>query len=425
MDVNKIRRDFPILKRKIHGKPLVYLDSAASSQKPRQVIEAVVEYYEKHNSNVHRGVHTLSGEATVMVEKAREKVAKFIGASSEKEVIFVRNATEAVNLVLYSWAENNISSGDKVVVSYLEHHANFVTWQQLAKKKKAGLRVVSVTVDGKLVLSGGVVSREDGVEIGSLKSLLDEKVKLVAVTQVSNVLGTIVPIDKVVKLVRKKAPKAVIVIDGAQSVPHMPVDVGKMGVDFLVFSGHKMLGPTGIGVLWGKRKLLEKMPPFLYGGDMISEVELGDSVWNRLPWKFEAGTPNMAGVVGMGAAVDYLGKIGMKNVREHEKKLVSYGLPRLLELEKRRVIDFFGPRDGDEQGGVLTFSVRGVHAHDVAQVLDSEGIAVRSGHHCAMPLTSRLGEVATVRVSFYVYNTREEIDRLVDGIRKVREVFRL
>lgn len=428
LNVRKIRKDFPILSRKIHGKPLVYLDNAATTQKPRQVIAAVREYYERHNSNVHRGVHTLSAEATDMVEEARDKVAAFIGARDPHELIFVRNATEAVNLVLYAWGEQHIQGGDGVVITLLEHHSNLVGWQQLAKKKEAVLKVADISKEGRLILRSERLQglkKEKGVLVGTLKPLLDKRVKLVAVTQASNVLGNIVPVDKIVSLVRRHAPQAVVLVDGSQSVPHLPVDVQKMGADFLVFSGHKMLGPTGIGVLWGKKELLEQMPPFLFGGEMISEVELSETVWNRLPWKFEAGTPNMAGMVGLAAAVDYLHSVGMAKIREHEQALVSYALPRMEKLEKKGIIEFYGVRNVDERVGILTFNVVGVHAHDTAQVLDSEGIAVRSGHHCAMPLTRRLGTAATVRASFYLYNTEDEIDTLIEGIYKVRKVFRL
>lgn len=428
LDAETIRKDFPILTRRINGKPLVYLDNAATTQKPRQVIAAITDYYKRHNANVHRGVHTLSSEATDMVEAARVKVGAFIGVSSEKEIIFVKNATEAINLVLYSWGEENIGKGEAVVISFLEHHSNLVGWQQLAKKKGIALKVVNVSDEGRLLLKNGDKTRlnrggREEIWLGSLRSLLDEKVKLVAVTQVSNVLGTINPIDEIINSVRKRAPGAVILIDAAQAVPHMPVDVVKMGADFVVFSGHKMLGPTGIGVLWGRRELLGKMPPFLYGGEMISEVDFRETVWNRLPWKFEAGTPNMAGMVGLGAAVDYLTQIGMENIREHEKELTGYALSRMEELEREGIIKFYGLRNVEERAGVVTFNVVGVHAHDSAQVLDSFGIAVRSGHHCAMPLTKRLGTVATVRASFYLYNTKEEIDGLINGIRKVQEVF--
>lgn len=428
IDTRKIRKDFPILSREINGKPLVYLDSAATSQKPKQVIDAISDFYEKHNSNVHRGVHTLSGEATDMVEEARQKVADFIGAKDVEEIVFVRNASEAINLVVYSWGEKNIQEGDRILVSVLEHHSNIVGWQQLALKKKATLSVVDVDAEGRLKIMDGKARMLDqdgnqGVLIGSLESLLDDKVKLVAISQASNVLGTIVELDEVVKRVVRRAPEAKILVDGSQSVPHMAVDVSRLGADFLVFSGHKMLGPTGIGVLWGRRDLLQEMPPFLFGGDMISEVELGKSVWNRLPWKFEAGTPNMAGMVGLGAAVDYLNVLGMEEVREHERKLTEYALSRFEELEKESPVRLYGFREAGERLGVISFNVDQVHAHDTAQVLDSLGIAVRSGHHCAMPLTERLGTSATVRASFYIYTTKAEIDLLVEGISKVRQIF--
>ena len=423
LDTEKIRKDFPILARKINGKPLIYLDSAATSQKPQCVLDAIMDYYSRHNANVHRGVHTLSGEATTMVEEARDKVANFIGAKRE-EVVFVHNASEAANLILYSWGEKNLHRGDEVVVSLLEHHSNFVGWQQLAAKKKMKLKVIDISTEGLLKIEGSSEHNERGVVLGSLATLLNPHVKVVAVTHVSNVLGTIVPLQEVIAMIRHKAPEAIVVVDAAQSVPHMPVSVRDIGADFLFFSGHKMLGPTGIGVLWGRERLFESMPPFLYGGDMISEVYLDHSVWNRLPWKFEAGTPNMAGMVGMGAAVDYLSTVGMQAIRDHEKRLVSYALPKLESLEDDGLIKFYGPRSAEKRAGVLTFSVVGVHAHDAAQVLDSQGIAVRSGHHCAMPLTQRLGTSATLRASLYLYTTKEEIDLLIEGIRQVNNVFR-
>ena len=423
LDTEKIRKDFPILERNINGKPLIYLDSAATSQKPQPVLDAIMDYYSRHNANVHRGVHTLSGEATTMVEEARDKVASFIGAKRE-EIVFVRNATEAANLILYSWGEQNLHKGDEVVVSLLEHHSNFVGWQQLANKKKMKFKVIDISPEGILKIEGSSEHSERGVVLGSLATLLNPHVKVVAVTHVSNVLGTIVPLQEVIAMVRRKAPKAIVVVDAAQSVPHMPVSVKDIGADFLFFSGHKMLGPTGIGVLWGRERLFASMPPFLYGGDMISEVYLDHSVWNRLPWKFEAGTPNMAGMVGMGAAVDYLSTVGMQAIRDHEKRLVSYALPKLESLEDDGHIKFYGPRSAEKRAGVLTFSVLGVHAHDAAQVLDSQGIAVRSGHHCAMPLTQRLGTSATLRASLYLYTSEEEINRLIEGIRQVNNVFR-
>ena len=412
IDVKKIREDFPILKRKINGKKLVYFDSAATSQKPIQVIDAVSNYYKNHNANVHRGVHALSEEATEMVESTRNKIAGFIGSDRDEEIIFVRNATEGINLVMYGWGEKNLGKGDVIITSYQEHHSNLVPWQMVCKKTGAELRVVDVDGEGRL-------KKE------SLEGLLDGRVKLVALTQVSNLLGVINPIERIIKMVKKKVPKAKILLDGSQSVPHMKVDVKKLGVDFFVFSGHKMLGPTGIGVLWSRKEILEEMDPFLFGGDMISEVRIDKAVWNKLPYKFEAGTPNIAGEIGLGAAVEYLDSLGMDNVRKHEKELVEYGLKRLGELEKKGVLEIYGPKDSDIRGGVLTFNVKGVHAHDVAQILDSFGIAVRSGFHCAQPLAEKLGMGTAVRASFYVYNTKEEIDYLVEKIPEVLKVFKI
>ena len=424
LNTDTIRKDFPILKRQIHDHPLVYLDNAATTQKPVQVIESMVDYYSNHNANVHRGVHTLSEEATRMGEIARGKVAKFINARSEREVIFVRNASEAINLVMYTFGEANIKAGEAIVISLMEHHSNLVTWQVLAKKKGAELRVVDVDKEGKLILEGGEMRIVEGIKMGSLEELLDEKVKLVAITAVSNMLGTINPVKEIVKKVKEKS-KAKVLVDGSQSVPHMRTDVQDLGVDFLVFSGHKMLGPMGIGVLWGKQELLEEMSPFLYGGDMISEVRLGGASWNQLPFKFEAGTPNVEGMVGLGAAIDYLEKIGMEEVREHEKELIEYGLERFRVLEEEGLIEIYGPRDAAVRGGVLTFNVNGVHGHDVAQVLDRYGIAVRSGQHCAQPLTESVGQVATVRASFYIYNNKEDIDYLFRCVPQVLSVLKV
>lgn len=410
--MEKIREDFPILKREINGLPLVYLDSAATSQKPRQVLEAVVNYYERHNANIHRGVHTLSVEATEMVDCAREKVASFIGVTKVSEVIFVRNATEGINLVMRSYGEANIGRGDVVVVSVLEHHANLVTWQELVKKIGAELRVVDVNEEG-------------GLDYEDLGRKLDGRVKLLALTAVSNVLGSVVDLDRVVNQVRQKARGAKILVDGSQLVPHKRVDVSKLGADFLVFSGHKMLGPTGTGVLWGREEILNKMPPFLFGGDMISEVKLDGASWNKLPYKFEAGTPDIAGIVGLGAAVDYLRDLGMENVYKHDKEMMAYAMERFLEYESRGIVKVYGPRNVEERLAVIAFNVNGVHAHDTAQILDKYGIAVRSGQHCAGPLTERMGEMATVRVSFYVYTTKKEIDYLLEKIMEVLKVFRV
>lgn len=425
-DVKGVRSDFPILSRKIGSAPLVYLDSAATSQKPKQVLEAINDFYTKHNANIHRGVHTLSAEATAMVDEARGKVAKFINAKTE-EIIFVRNATEGLNLIAYAWGRENIKQGDAVVVSLLEHHSNLVPWQVLCEEVGAHLRVIEIDNEGRLILSGGETTQLSGrmtVTSGSLENLLDdEKVKLVAVTAVSNVLGTITPMEEIVKLVRKKAPEAKIVVDGAQMVPHMPTDVTKLGTDFLVFSGHKMLGPTGSGVIWGRKEILEQMKPFLYGGDMIGEVHLIGTTWAGLPTKFEAGTPDIAGIIGLSAAVDYLTGLGMENVREHEKELIGYALGKMEKLEREGLVVIYGPRSAEERGGVLTFNVNGVHAHDAAQVLDKYGIAVRSGQHCGAPIVERFKEMAMARASFYVYTTKEEIDFLVEKIREVPKVF--
>ena len=409
LDIRKVRADFPILSRKIGDAPLVYLDSAATSQKPKQVLEAIVDFYTKHNANIHRGVHTLSAEATAMVDAARGKVAKFINARTE-EIIFVRNATEGLNLVAYSWGRANIKKGDVVIVSLLEHHSNLVPWQILCKEVGAHLRIIEVDDEGKL-------------KLGSLEELLDGRVKLVAVTAVSNVLGTITPLAEISALMKKKAAAAKLVIDGAQLVPHMKTDVAKLGADFMAFSGHKMLGPTGSGVIWGKKEILEGMKPFLYGGDMIGEVKLTGTTWAGLPSKFEAGTPDIAGIIGLGAAVDYLTNLGMENVREHEKELIGYALGEMEKLEKEGLVTIYGPRSAEERGGVLTFNVVGVHAHDAAQVLDKYGIAVRSGQHCGAPIVERFKEMAMARASFYIYTSKEEIDFLIEKIREVPKVF--
>jgi cysteine desulfurase/selenocysteine lyase len=416
-DVKKVRADFPILERRIGDADLVYLDSAATSQKPRQVLEAINDFYTKHNANIHRGVHTLSAEATEMVDEAREKVAKFINARSE-EVIFVRNATEGLNLVAYSWGRDNIKKGDVVVVSLLEHHSNLVPWQEICEEVGAHLRVIEIDEEGRLILEKKGVTELSGgklaVTTGGLADLLDEKVKLVAVTAVSNVLGTIVPVASIKNLVSRKAPQARILIDGAQLVPHMPIDVTKLGADFVAFSGHKMLGPTGSGVLWGKREVLSEMKPFLYGGDMIGEVHLAGTTFAGLPNKFEAGTPDIAGIIGLGAAVDYLTNLGMENVREHEKELIGYALDRMVKLENAQLVTIYGPRIAPhgaseiDRGGVLTFNVVGVHAHDAAQVLDKYGIAVRSGQHCGAPIVERFKEMAMARASFMSIRRRRK-----------------
>lgn len=423
-DVNKIREDFPILKRKTHGQTLVYLDSGATSQKPEAVIEAMNKYYRETNANINRGVYEMSVESTELVEETRKKVAAFIGGRSE-EVIFTRNTTESINLVAYTWGEENLHSGEAVVITKLEHHSNMIPWQELCRKKGAELRVVDVDGKGELVESQEIKREEkDGlrIRVGGWKEALDEKVVLVAITGQSNVLGTEVSVEQITKRVREKSSNALVLVDGAQMVPHMKVDVQKLGVDWLAFSGHKMLGPTGVGVLWGKKEILEKMSPFLYGGDMIGEVKLTGASWASLPNKFEAGTPDIAGIVGLGAAVDYLSAIGMDKINEYEKELTRYLLEKMRELSSSGLVEVYGG-EIERKGGAVTFNVKGVHAHDTAQILDSFGIAVRSGQHCAAPLVIGFGVSAMVRATVYLYNTKEEIDRLIECIKEVPKVF--
>ena len=405
-DPHVVRRDFPILSTEVNGHPLVYLDSASSSQKPRVVIDAVDEFYREYNANVHRGIYTIGERATAAYERARASVARFINAPDAHEVVFTRNATEAINLVAYSWGRKNIQRGDAIVLTEMEHHANLVPWQLLVQEKDGDLEFIPITDDGLLRLE-------------VFEVLLRLKPKLVAFTHVSNTLGTINPVVDMVEMAH--AAGALVLLDGAQAVPHVPVDVQAIGADFYAFSGHKMLGPTGSGALWARRELLEAMPPFLSGGEMIREVHLRRSEFNDIPWKFEAGTPDIAAAIGLGAAAEYLMDIGMDRVREHERDLVAYALevlPRELPM-----LALYGPLDPDLRGGVVPFNVPGVHSHDVAQVLDRYGICVRAGHHCTMPLHERLDLAATARASFNVYSTREEIDKLIDGLREVIKVF--
>lgn len=405
IDAQAIRHDFPVLERTVNGRRLVYLDSAATAQKPRAVIAAMNEFYERYNANVHRGIYVLSEEATELYEEARRKTARFINAAESETVIFTKNATEAINLVAYSWARNNVGPGDEIVTSPIEHHSNLVPWQLAAQATGATLRYFDVTDDGRLCYD-------------NLGELINERTKLVAVTQTSNVLGTVVPLQPIVKAAHEQG--AVVLVDGAQSTPHLAVDVQELGCDFFVFSGHKMLGPTGIGVLWGKRELLEAMPPFLAGGDMISSVSLAGSEWNDLPYKFEAGTPPIAEVIGLGAAVDYLTNLGMDNVTAHERKLVDYALPKLNEVPGLTV---YGPTDPAQRAGLITFNIDDVHPHDLATVLNDEAVAIRAGHHCAQPIMQWLGVPATARASFYVYNTEADIDRLVAAVHVAKEFF--
>ena len=403
LDVQRIRADFPILQRRVKGQSLVYLDNAASSQKPVQVLDAMDRYYRETHANVHRGVHTLSEEATAQYEGARVKVSKFIGACCAKEVIWTRNATEAMNLVAYSWGRANLKQGDRVLLTEMEHHANLVPWQILAAEKGIELDFVRVADDGTLILD-------------ELPKLLTPRTKLFGFTAASNVLGTLNPVKELTAEAHKAG--ALVLLDACQSVPHMPVDVQALDIDFAAFSGHKMLGPTGSGVLWGRREILNAMPPFMGGGDMIREVKLRQSKWNELPWKFEAGTPAIAEAIGLGAAVDYLSALGMDNVFAAEHELVSYAMEQLQDIEGLKML---GPRNG--RTGLVSFILGNVHPHDIAAALDSLGIAIRAGHHCAQPLHERFGVPATARASFYVYNTREEVDILVRGLRKVAEYF--
>lgn len=402
IDVQAIRGDFPVLDQTVNGRPLVYLDSAATAQKPRAVIEAVRRYYEHDNANVHRAIHALGERATIKYEEARQKVARFINAPETETVIFVKNATEAINLVAYGWAWHNLTSGDEILLSPIEHHSNLVPWQLAAKATGARLRFFNVTEDGRI--------RTD-----NLDDVITERTKLVAVTHASNVLGTIVPVQEIAAVAKQKG--AVVVVDGAQSTPHMPVDVQALGCDFFALSGHKMMAPTGIGVLWGRRELLEKMEPFLGGGDMINSVSLEDAKWADLPYKFEAGTPNIAGVIGLGAAIDYLNELGMENVLKHEQHIVKYAMKRLREVPG---VTIYGP---EERAGLVTFNVDGIHPHDLATILNEQGIAIRAGHHCAQPVMQWLGVPATARASFYIYNNEEDVDRLVAGIETAKEFF--
>lgn len=423
IDTQKIRQDFPILARKINGRQIAYLDSAATSQKPKHVIDAISRYYRQNNANIHRGIHTLSVEVTEAYEEVRQKVAAFIGVADCAEIVFVRNATEAINLVAYSWGRLNISKGDEIVLTIAEHHSNFVPWQQLAHDVGAVLKVVPIRPirgsQGKQS-QGKPIDLNGELDLLAFQKALTTRTKLVTFFHVSNVLGVINDVNRLSSIVHRKAPKAKILIDGAQAVPHMPVDISKIGCDFYVFSGHKMLGPAGIGVLWGKREILEAMPPFLFGGEMISKVTLKKTSWNDLPWKFEAGTPNIEGVIGLGAAVDYLSGLGMENVRRHEMELTEYALNRLSRIQGIRLL---GPIDLDKRCGVISFNIGNIPPHDVASILDSVGVEIRSGYNCAEPLARFLGSGPVARVSFYIYNTVDEIDRLMDGLRKVQKIF--
>ena len=407
LDITKIRADFPILSRQVKpGVEVVYLDSAATTQKPLQVIRAMDEYYRHTNANIHRGIHVLAEEATALYEDARVKIAEFINAPSARQVIFTRNTTESINLVAQSWGRENLQHGDVLILTEMEHHSNLVPWQILAAERNLVLEFIPVTADGLL-------------DLQEYQRLMGLNPRLVAFTQMSNVLGTINPAREMIQLAHNSGAK--VLVDGAQSVPHFPVDVQDLNADFLVFSGHKMCGPTGVGVLYGRKDLLEEMPPFLGGGDMIKRVELRSFTPNSIPHKFEAGTPAIAEAIGFGAAVDYLQHVGMEAIAAQEQAVVGYALERLEEVPGVKV---YGPQAKD-RGGVTAFTLDDVHAHDVAQILDGDGIAVRAGHHCAMPLHDILNVPATTRASYYLYNSIEEIDKLVEAIYKVKKIFRM
>jgi len=402
LNPHEIRKDFPILERKVHGKNIVYFDNAATTQKPIQVIKAIEEFYMKYNANVHRGLHTLSQEASEMYENAHEVIARFINAYSWDEVVFCNNTTDAINLVAYAWGLKNISEGEEIVITVMDHHSNMLPWRNVASIKKARVKYVDITDDGYL-------NYED------LLSKISEKTRVVAFPIMSNVLGTINDVKKIVEAAHQV--DAVVVADGAQSVPHMPTNVRELGIDFLAFSGHKMLGPTGIGVLWGRMDRLLEMMPFKVGGDTIKDVTLDDVVWHDLPWRFEAGTPNIAGGVGLAEAAKYLMRIGMDNVRNHEIELVKHTFKRFVELGEEIIV--YGPRNPYDKGGVISFNIKDLHHHTVGRALDLFGIATRTGMHCAHPLHYRLGLKGTVRASYYIYNTVEEVDYFIDSLSKI------
>lgn len=404
LNVEKIRKDFPILQRKIAGKQLVYLDNAATSQKPRAVIEALTAYYEGYNANIHRGIHTLAEEATDAYEAVRETVRAFIDAEHTQEIIFTSGSTEAINLVAYSWGNANILPGDEIVLTAMEHHSNLIPWQRLASERNAKLVFIPITQDGQL-------------DVEEARKLISEKTKIVAATLMSNVLGTINPIKELAKLAHENG--AVILVDGAQGVPHVKTSVRELDVDFLAFSMHKMLGPTGVGILYGKTKLLDAMPPFQSGGHMIASVWRDKATWTELPWKFEAGTSNIADVIASGVAIEYLTALGMDNVRQHEIEISKYALKKLSELGD---ITIFGPQDADRRGGVISFNVDAIHAHDIGQICADAAIAIRAGHHCCQPLMRDLNVMGTARASFYIYNTKEEVDLLFEALKEADKV---
>ena len=403
-DVERVRKDFPILDREVNGRRLVYLDSAATSQKPQVVIDSIVDYYSRYNANTHRGIYSLAEEATNAFEGARVKIKRFIGAADAHEVVFTRNTTEAVNLVASTYGHQHILAGDEILLSPMEHHSNLVPWQILAKERDAKLVFADLTEDGQ-------------VDLGSVERLVSARTKIVAVTLTSNVLGTIVPVKEICRIAH--AVGAVVLVDGAQGLPHLPVSVQDLGCDFFAFSLHKMLGPTGVGVLWGRAEILEAMPPYMYGGNMISSVWRDRVIFNEVPWRFEAGTPNIADVVASGVAIDYLQGLGMENVRAHERQLCRYAFARFAEIPG---ITVYGPKNADERAGVFSFNLNGIHPHDVGQLVNEEGIAIRVGHHCCQPLMRHLDLPGTARASFDIYTTESEIDLLIGALEKARKV---
>ncbi|MGK0550693.1 cysteine desulfurase [Enterococcus faecalis] len=405
MNAERLQQEFPILFQQVNEEPLVYLDNAATTQKPKAVLTCLKEYYEQDNANVHRGVHTLAERATKNYEQARAKVQAFLNAAETAEVLFTRGTTTSLNWIAQSYGDLAVKAGDEIVISYMEHHSNVIPWQQLAQRKGATLKYIELTADGRL-------------ELESARQQITDKTKIVSVAHASNVLGVINPINTLADMAHQHG--AVLVVDGAQAVPHMPVDVQALKADFYAFSGHKMCGPTGIGVLYGKRALLEQMSPVEFGGEMIDFVHLQDSTWKELPWKFEAGTPNIAGAIGLGAAIDFLTSIGLEKIHQHEAELVTYVLPKLQAIDG---LTIYGPQDPLQHTGVIAFNFDGLHPHDVATALDMEGVAVRAGHHCAQPLLTYLNVAATARASFYLYNTKEDADRLVEALLATKEFF--
>lgn len=403
----KIRDDFPILNQKVNDEPLIYLDNAATTQKPNEVIDEITRYYRNDNANTRRSVHTLGERATEQFENARQKVQKFINAKETREIIFTKGATDSLNLIASTYGEENVGAGDEIVISYMEHHSNLIPWQQLALKKHATLKYIGLTADGQL-------------DMADAKNKITDKTKIVAITQASNVLGVTNDIKSLATIAHDH--NAVIITDGAQAIPHLPVNVQDLDCDFYAFSGHKMMGPMGIGVLYGKSKLLKEMPPYQYGGEMIDFVEEYQSTWSDIPWKFEAGTQNVAGAIGLGKAIDYLDSIGMENVQAYEQELVDYILPKLLKIDGLTV---YGPHNPKLHSGVISFNLKNLHPHDLATALDMDGVAIRAGHHCAQPLMKYLGLVATARASFYIYNTKADADKLISAIYDTKEFFKV